>query len=478
MAATLLPDAGSRLAALKARIYDGLDRLGDCPPNWVPALDGIDKDVVIIGAGQAGLAIGFALKREGVTNIAILDAQPAGQEGPWVTYGQMETLRSPKTLQGPELGLPALTFRAWHEAAYGEAAYDALGKIPTRLWMDYLLWYRDVADLPIRNDTQVTRIEPVAAGLRLSFDGKGDCNSLTTRKVVLATGMDGFGRARIPEVVRDGLPRDRYAHCREIVDFESLRGKRIAVLGAASSAFDYSATALEHGAARVDLFCRGDRLYDRNRFKQINYAGIMHHYVDLDDADRWRIMSELFGRAVAVTRETLARNTRHDNFHIHLNAGWDTAQVIDGAVRIKTVSGAAYAADFVIVGAGFENAPEARPELAGFADKIARWQDRFPAPEGQKNPGAAAFPYLGREFQLQDKQPGAAPWLQDIHLYNWAGTVSHGRGSSENSSLRFGLPRLISALIRDIVRKDAAAHVARILDLPEPEFRPDEYRAD
>jgi FAD-dependent urate hydroxylase len=52
-----------------------------------------------------------ALKLMGVS-VTIFDRVELGLEGPWVTTARMETLRSPKQLTGPALGLPALTFRA------------------------------------------------------------------------------------------------------------------------------------------------------------------------------------------------------------------------------------------------------------------------------------------------------------------------------------------------------------------------------
>jgi hypothetical protein len=43
-------------------------------------------DVLIVGAGQSGLATGFALLRDKVDNILLLDKAPRGMEGPWSTY--------------------------------------------------------------------------------------------------------------------------------------------------------------------------------------------------------------------------------------------------------------------------------------------------------------------------------------------------------------------------------------------------------
>ena len=59
----------------------------------------------------------------------LLDAAEAGREGPWVTTARMRTLRSPKTLTGPDHGIPSLTYRAWHEAVFGKDDWSRLDKI-------------------------------------------------------------------------------------------------------------------------------------------------------------------------------------------------------------------------------------------------------------------------------------------------------------------------------------------------------------
>ena len=77
-----------------------------------------------------------------VTNVLVLDENPEGLEGPWVTYARMVTLRTNKALTGPDLGVPSLTFQAFYEAKYGDLAWEPLDKIPKEEWMAYLIWYR------------------------------------------------------------------------------------------------------------------------------------------------------------------------------------------------------------------------------------------------------------------------------------------------------------------------------------------------
>src|SRR5258707_10751729 len=115
-------------------------------------------DVLIVGAGQSGLCIAFALMRDRVCNILAIDRAPQGREGPWVTFARMPTLRSPKDQTGPDLDVPSLTFQAWYEAQQGAQAFTDLHLIASGDWHAYLQWYRRVLDLPVRNDVGATAI--------------------------------------------------------------------------------------------------------------------------------------------------------------------------------------------------------------------------------------------------------------------------------------------------------------------------------
>src|SRR5262245_22992474 len=95
--------AHPHLEGMEPRLYRGL-----------PA-----RDVLTVGAGQSGLCIAFALRRDRVRNVLAIDRAAEGREGPWITYARMHTLRSPKDQNGPDLGLPSLTFEAWYEAING-----------------------------------------------------------------------------------------------------------------------------------------------------------------------------------------------------------------------------------------------------------------------------------------------------------------------------------------------------------------------
>src|SRR6185295_10115670 len=114
---------------------------------------------LVVGGGMCGQTAAFALLREGIRNIRCVDREPYGREGPWATYARMEILRSPKHLTGPDLGVAALTYRAWHEARYGTEHWEKLHKIPRLDWAAYLLWVRETAGLKIENAVEATGLD-------------------------------------------------------------------------------------------------------------------------------------------------------------------------------------------------------------------------------------------------------------------------------------------------------------------------------
>jgi cation diffusion facilitator CzcD-associated flavoprotein CzcO len=215
------------LDALEARLRQDLAWLELPAKSWVPArtVDGKEVvDVAVIGGGMAGLVASGMLKRLGVANHVVLDRASAGREGPWVTFARMRTLRSPKQLTGPAMGLPALTFRAYYEALHGREAWVALDRAPRETWMEYLIWYRRVLELPVRNGVSVDEVIPREDGMLDLFCNEDDRKeTIIARHVVLATGRDGLGGPFVPDIA-DTIDRKFWAHTAHVIDFPALVG--------------------------------------------------------------------------------------------------------------------------------------------------------------------------------------------------------------------------------------------------------------
>ncbi len=444
---------------------------------WVPPRGRDGKqllDVAIIGAGQGGIATAFGLLRERITNIQVFDRNPQGLEGPWVTFARMITLRTPKHITGPDLGIASLTPRAWYEAKYGADAWEDLGKIPRRDWQAYLLWLRRVVDIRVENLSEVTLITPAGTtqagdALRLTLATPDGTVERHARKVVLATGIEGSGRWQIPDVIARAVAPERFAHTAQEIDFSRLVGRRIGVLGAGASAFDNAATALEAGALSVDLCLRRHDIPRINPYRWMESSGFLGHYAEMPDLLRWRFMRHIFNLNQPPPQDTFWRCRKHPNFAYHTGCKWNSVAMAGEEIVVETPIGE-MRFDFLIVGTGFEADLRLRPELAAIAGNIATWADRFTPPEGEESALLSSHPYLGDAFQFTEREAGTAPYLANIHNFTFGATPSMGLSGASISGMKYAVRRLVAGLARDLYVADAQTHLESLLAYETPEL--------
>jgi len=476
MTDTHFPCNPGGLAALEARLRQDLAWLELPAKAWtIPRNhDGQEVlDVAVIGGGMAGLAASATLKHLGIRARAF-DRAPAGFEGPWATTARMETLRSPKQLTGPALGLPALTFRAWFEAQFGAAAWEALDKIPRLQWMDYLRWYRQALDLDVRNEHEVEQVLPRADGLvTLSMRTPASRHTVLARRVVLATGRDGLGGAYVPPLA-DNLPRHLWAHSSDEMDYATLRGKRVGVVGAGASAMDSAATALEAGAASVDLLIRRDDIPRINKNKGAGNPGLTHGHAELPDEWKWRLRHYINSQQVPPPRGSTLRVSRHANARFNLGCTLESVEAVGDILRVATPKGI-FELDFLIFSTGFRIALETRPEFAAFAPHTRFWRDRHAPRPGQEDRELSDSPDLGPAFEFQEKTPGACPGLSRIHCFCYPAALSHGTVSGDIPAISDGAGRLGRGIAALLYREDIELHYTALQAYAEPEVLGDEW---
>ena len=474
---TMTPNAAG-LAALEERLKQDFSWLELPAKSWVPrrAVNGETiVDVVIVGAGMAGLVASAILKRLGVDNHLVLDRTRAGEEGPWVTFARMRTLRSPKELTGPAMGMPALTFRAFYEAQYGREAWQALDRAPRTMWMDYLVWYRRVLNLPVRNEVSVERIRARPDELfALDVSEGGQLRTILARHVLLATGRDGLGGAYVPPLA-DRIDQRFWAHSSDPIDLEKLCGKRVAVVGAGASAMDNAAVALEAGAARMDIFIRRADIPRINKFTGIGSQGVVHGFAGLSDDWKWRFLDHTLKAQTPPPRQSVLRVSAFPHAHFHLASPINGLVAEDGHLVVTTPKGR-YEADFIIFGTGFKVDLSLRPELAEFAPHIRFWRDRFPTPDGMDNPELAGSPDLGDIFQFQETVPGTCPMLSRLYCFNYPATLSHGKLSGDIPAISEGADRLARGIVRRLFVEDREIHFANLKAFATPELIGDEWQ--
>lgn len=462
------------LDALAARLRDDLAILQSPPADWVKPRHTESgarvADVTVVGAGMCGLAASFALRRAGIDNIRILDAGATGQEGPWVTYARMETLRSPKSLAGPALGLPSLAFRSWYEAQWGREAWLRLGKIPRTMWMDYLIWYRTVLDLPVENMCRVTRIVPQPHGFDLEVDRSGEHETIASRRVVLATGREGMACPRVPAPL-EPLLGPRCLHSSQAIDFSQMRGAAIAVIGFSAAAVDNAAEALEAGADSVHLLVRAEAVPRINKMKSTAYPGFTHGFPSLDPRMRLALLSYVMRYRMAPPRESVLRVFRHPNARLHL--GCEVTDAVRDGDRLTLQAGEeTLSVDYVIYCTGFSINTLAPPETREFAGAIRTFRDSIA--DADVVDELLDFPDLGPAFEFQERSPGSAPFLAGLHNFTYAATVSHGNVSGDIPCVSDGAERLARGIAAALFAEDFPDYLGALEAYEEPELLGDE----
>lgn len=458
-------DIDKGLALLAARLQQDLSWLNLPPAEWVPPMhiDGRDVlDVAVIGGGMLGLVALAALQQAGIFNIRAFDRAEEGQEGPWITYARMETLRTKKEAAGPALGIPSLTFRAWFETQHGPEAWAQMDLIPRAQWMDYLRWYRQVLNLPVTNRANVTAVIPRDDGLiEITIENAG---KILARRAIIATGIDGLGAPNLPAVA-NGVSRRFIAHGADLIDMTALVGKRVAVVGAGSSAMDNAAAALEAGAASVDIFVRRAAIPAIDRFSGTGSIGMTHGYVGLPDALKWQFMVEGERSQIPPPRHSVQRVARHSNAHFHVSSPVLSLEEHSDDVTLVTPKGR-YPVDFIIFATGFSIDLDQRPEFSALEGRYLNWGDAYQG--ASENAALAAMPYLGPAFEFIPREAGDS--VAHIHCFAFPATMSHGKITSGIPAISHGATRLVRGIASSLFAEDAETHLARFRSYDTPEI--------
>lgn len=469
-------DTENGLRALEQRVREDLDLMNHPVGAWVPPRTHPSGtpiyDVVIIGGGQAGLSILFALALENVTNTIAFDRNPEGREGPWMTIARMALLRTHKNITGPALGFPSLTPRAWYTAKYGTQAWDDLIRIPRTAWQDYLNWYREVLNLPVQNQTEVGPLRPENSNdphslieVPLKAVGpSGRAGTVYAREVIMANGIDGCGAWHIPEIVSNNLPADRYVQASTEFDFDTLASKHVTVIGANASGFDAAATALESGARNVDLLVRRREIPKINAHRPLDSSAWHRHFADLDAATRWRLMVHVMRNNQPPPQDSFDHARELPGFHMHEDFTIQSIDMENEKIVVRSENGATIHTDFIIAATGFICDFTQRIETSAIADQIAIWRDRYEPPADVDWEPMGTYPWLEGGFAFQAKEPGTAPWLQHIYCFSLGTKPSLGLTGGSASSIRHAVPRLIQDVTRQLFLNDAEHHIAALLD--------------
>jgi putative flavoprotein involved in K+ transport len=169
-------------------------------------------DVIVIGGGQSGLAMGYYLRRSGLSYIILDNQEEPG--GAWLHTWKSLRLFSPAQWSS----LPGMIMTG------GSDYY------PTRdVTIEYLKFYEEKYKLLVKRPVEVKRVTKQADDFELNTsDG-----IYYSKAVVSATGS--FGNPYIPKFEGMNLFKGQILHSSQYQSPEEFVGKRVAIIGEGNS---------------------------------------------------------------------------------------------------------------------------------------------------------------------------------------------------------------------------------------------------
>lgn len=280
-----------------------------------------DIDVVVIGAGQAGLSVGHALKQAGVDFVILEAASELGVS--WIhRWDSLRLFTSARYC-----GLPGLPFPGDPDR------YPAKNEVP-----HYFRTYAKTFDLPIHLDHRVlsvTRSDGV-------FTVTTPAARITARQVIAAIGA--FQTPAIPEFAKRLPPSVTQLHSHAYRNPDQIPAGKVAVVGSANSGLQIAA---ELSGTHDVVVCRGrkqprlpQRILGRDAFWWLSRSGILRLPTNTPLARRLAMPDPIVGTKI----EELARSVRF------------TERVVDVADgQLVTADGKRIDASTVLWATGYRN---------------------------------------------------------------------------------------------------------------------------
>jgi putative flavoprotein involved in K+ transport len=272
------------------------------------------RDVVVIGGGQAGLAIGHHLARQG-RRFVILDAGEAPAAA-WRSRWDSLTLFTPARYDG----LPGLPFPGDPD------------RYPTRdEVVDYLTAYAVRFQLPVELNSRVRSVRPAERGYSVELDDR----SYTADQVVVATGP--FQTPRIPRVADDLGAEVHQLHSSEYRSPAAIPDGPVLVVGGGNTGFQIAEELAGMREVHLSVGSRQkplpQRILGRDLFTFLTALGVMGKTVDSRIGRRLSAKESLIGSS--------PRSIRRLGVQLHgrtSGAGGSTVAFADGtSLDVRTV---------------------------------------------------------------------------------------------------------------------------------------------
>ncbi len=319
----------------------------------------------------------------------------------------------------------------WHLDASGVHTFEAfvedrrlspkdLDPVPIEVFLDYGSWFLAAKRVAVR-DRLVSRLESRDGSFVAAMD---DGTQIIAERVVAAPG-NGYFR-QVPQWAAS-LPEGVGVHTCDLIEFESLAGARVLIVGGRQSAYEWAALLGDHVAERVDIVHR----HDVPRFERVSWK-FVDDYVDatISIPGWWRSLPRTDQDTISRRFWEVGRLTLEWWLTPRLSGGrfhrWPQTSVIDttvaddGVTGVTLSSGDHLSVDRVVFATGYKvdvpRVPYLEPLISqidlvdGFPKLDEAFQSSTP---GLYFPGFAATRDFGPFFGFTKACPAAAKLIGD-----------------------------------------------------------------
>jgi lysine/ornithine N-monooxygenase len=226
-----------------------------------------------------------------------------------------------------------------------------------KFYLEYCDWFTKQKGIEIA-DVRVDRLDyDESAQSFIATLGSGE--TITTNHVVVAVGFGYF--ANVPDQLRSLIPEGRFSHTSELIDFSSLDGKRVLIVGGRQSAFEWAALIHETGAKAIHLTYR----HPTPSFEESDWswvAGCVHNiatqpgwFRNLPSEERDRINHRQWAEGRLKLEPWLAPRLANDETSLHPESEIVACvELPNGDLQVTLSNGVTMNLDHVILATGYK----------------------------------------------------------------------------------------------------------------------------
>lgn len=244
--------------------------------------------------------------------------------------------------------------------------YNDVEPLSVQFYLSYVQWFIEKKQIEVL-EAYVQKLDEDVDGFTAYLDNG---TTIHAKFVAIAIGLKYF--QFIPESLIKDLPQGSYTHSCDFVDMQSMKDKRVLILGGRQSAFEWAALLNEAGAKAVYLSYR----HDTPQFAQSDWAWVNPMIDHIAEEPSWfrklplqeqeNISKKLWAEGRLKLEPWLAKRIKKDTIKLLPSTRLlSCVRIANGELKIMFDKAPNITADHIILATGFKVNIRKVPFLTG-----------------------------------------------------------------------------------------------------------------